>query len=37
MKTIHHLALNAYPPAKQPNEIVGYFPTPLLNASILDT
>lgn len=27
MKTIHHLALNAYPPAKQPNEIVGYLPT----------
>jgi len=30
MKTIHHLALNAYPPAKQPNEIVGYLPTPFI-------
>ena len=30
MKTIHHLALNPYPPAKQPNEIVGYFPTPFI-------
>ena len=30
MKTIHHLALNTYPPAKQPNEIVGYFPTPFI-------
>lgn len=37
MKIINHLALNVTPPAKQPNEIVGYLPTPLLNASILDT
>ena len=30
MKIIHYLALNATPPAKQPNEIVGYLPTPFI-------
>ena len=30
MKIIHHLTLNATSPAKQPNEIVGYLPTPFI-------